>query len=314
MAFFTDAEVTLGSKLLEIIYMLTGFVTIYTGIKNLRDPENPSRIGTAVFWTILGVIISFGRWIPTTVVGLLIIIMCIPAVLKKVKMGNVQKMTVEETKANFEKIGMKVFIPAFVIGAGALVFAVFTDLGALVGVGFGVLTSAILLIVLLPSNKPAVIINDAERMISTVGPLSMLSMLLACLGSVFTAAGVGETIAKLVSGVIPKGNITVGIIIYALGMMLFTIIMGNAFAAITVMTVGIGAPFVLSYGADPVLIGMLALTCGYCGTLLTPMAANFNMVPVALLDMKRRFTVIRNQFVIALIMITFQIIYMIIFH
>ncbi len=314
MAFFTDAEVTLGSKLLEIIYMLTGFVTIYTGIKNLRDPENPSRIGTAVFWTILGVIISFGRWIPTTVVGLLIIIMCIPAVLKKVKMGNVQKMTVEETKANFEKIGMKVFIPAFVIGAGALVFAVFTDLGALVGVGFGVLTSAILLMVLLPSNKPAVIINDAERMISTVGPLSMLSMLLACLGSVFTAAGVGETIAKLVSGVIPKGNITVGIIIYALGMMLFTIIMGNAFAAITVMTVGIGAPFVLSYGADPVLIGMLALTCGYCGTLLTPMAANFNMVPVALLDMKRRFTVIRNQFVIALIMITFQIIYMIIFH
>ncbi len=314
MAFFTDAEVTLGSKLLEIIYMLTGFVTIYTGIKNLRDPENPSRIGTAVFWTILGVIISFGRWIPATVVGLLIIIMCIPAVLKKVKMGNVQKMTVEETKANFEKIGMKVFIPAFVIGAGALVFAVFTDLGALVGVGFGVLTSAILLMVLLPSNKPAVIINDAERMISTVGPLSMLSMLLACLGSVFTAAGVGETIAKLVSGVIPKGNITVGIIIYALGMMLSTIIMGNAFAAITVMTVGIGAPFVLSYGADPVLIGMLALTCGYCGTLLTPMAANFNMVPVALLDMKRRFTVIRNQFVIALIMITFQIIYMIIFH
>lgn len=303
MAFFTDAEVTLGSKLLEIIYMLTGFVTIYTGIKNLRDPENPSRIGTAVFWTILGVIISFGRWIPATVVGLLIIIMCIPAVLKKVKMGNVQKMTVEETKANFEKIGMKVFIPAFVIGAGALVFAVFTDLGALVGVGFGVLSSAILLMVLLPSNKPAVIINDAERMISTVGPLSMLSMLLACLGSVFTAAGVGETIAKLVSGVIPKGNITVGIIIYALGMMLFTIIMGNAFAAITVMTVGIGAPFVLSYGADPVLIGMLALTCGYCGTLLTPMAANFNMVPVALLDMKKRFTVIRNQFVIALIMI-----------
>ena len=223
-------------------------------------------------------------------------------------------MTTEETAANFDKIGMKVFIPAFVIGAGALVFAVFTDLGALVGVGFGVFASAILLMILLPSNKPKVIINDAERMISTVGPLSMLSMLLACLGSVFTAAGVGETIAKIVGGIIPKGNITVGIIIYALGMMLFTIIMGNAFAAITVMTVGIGAPFVLSYGADPVLIGMLALTCGYFGTLLTPMAANFNMVPVALLDMKKRFTVIRNQFVIALIMITFQIIYMIMFH
>ena len=41
--------------------------------------------------------------------------------------------------------------------------------------------------------------------------------------------------------------------------------MGNAFAAITVMTVGIGAPFVLAYGADPAAIGILALTCGYCG-------------------------------------------------
>ena len=33
------------------------------------------------------------------------------------------------------------------------------------------------------------------------------------------------------------------------GMAVFTMIMGNAFAAITVMTVGIGAPFVLSLGA-----------------------------------------------------------------
>ena len=89
MAFFTDAEVTLGNKILEIIYIITGFVTIYTGIKNLRDNENPSRIGTAVFWIILGAIISFGRWIPATGVGLLIVIMCVPAVLKKVKMGNV---------------------------------------------------------------------------------------------------------------------------------------------------------------------------------------------------------------------------------
>ena len=63
--------------------------------------------------------------------------------------------------------------------------------------------------------------------------------------------------------------------------------MGNAFAAITVMAVGIGAPFVLAYGADPAAIGILALTCGYCGTLCTPMAANFNIVPVAMLDMKR---------------------------
>ena len=95
-------------------------------------------------------------------------------------------------------------------------------------------------------------------------------------------------------------------------MVLFTMIMGNAFAAITVMTVGIGAPFVLAYGANPVVIGMIALTCGYCGTLLTPMAANFNILPVAILNMKDRWGVIKNQVLVALIMLVFQICYMIV--
>lgn len=96
-------------------------------------------------------------------------------------------------------------------------------------------------------------------------------------------------------------------------MVLFTMIMGNAFAAITVMTVGIGGPFILAYGANPVVIGMIALTCGYCGTLLTPMAANFNIVPVAILDMKDRMGVIKNQIIIAGIMLVVQICYMIAF-
>ena len=94
-------------------------------------------------------------------------------------------------------------------------------------------------------------------------------------------SGVGDVVAGIVGKIIPEGNVNVGIAVFAIGMALFTMVMGNAFAAITVMTVGIGAPFVLAYGADPTLIGMLALTCGYCGTLCTPMAANFNVVPVA---------------------------------
>ena len=95
-------------------------------------------------------------------------------------------------------------------------------------------------------------------------------------------------------------------------MVLFTMIMGNAFAAITVMTVGIGAPFVLAYGANPVVIGMIALTCCYCGTLMTPMAANFNILPVAILNMKDRWGVIKKQVLVAIIMLVFQICYMIV--
>lgn len=94
-------------------------------------------------------------------------------------------------------------------------------------------------------------------------------------------------------------------------MAVFTIIMGNAFVAITVMTVGIGAPFVLQYGADPVVIGSLALTCGYCGTLCTPMAVNFNMGPVAILEMKDKNGVIKKQVLVAVIMLVVQIVMMI---
>lgn len=99
---------------------------------------------------------------------------------------------------------------------------------------------------------------------------------------------VSAVATALVGGIIPKGNVTIGIIVFGVGMMLFTMIMGNAFAAITVMTVGIGAP-----------------SC-------SPMAANFNIVPVAMLDMKDRMGVIKKQVLPAMVMIVVQIVYMLI--
>lgn len=313
MSFFTSSEVLLGEKLLEIIYMIMGLISIYTGIKNARDKENPTPIGTAVFWCSLGLVLTFGRWIPPMINGVLVIIMTLPAILKKVSKGKDTTPSVEFTRKMADKVGMKIFIPALSMGICAILFALFTTLGALVGVGVGVGVSIIILMLFSNENKPHVFLDDAERMLSTVGPLSMLPMLLASLGAIFTAAGVGEVISSMVATVIPKGNVNVGIIVFAIGMMLFTMIMGNAFAAITVMTVGIGGPFVLAYGADPVLIGMVALTCGYCGTLCTPMAANFNIVPVAMLEMKDRFGVIKNQALLAVVFLVFQIGYMILF-
>lgn len=314
MGFFTSADFTLGQKLLEIIYIVIGLISIYAGVKNATDKENPSRIGTGVFWCTLGIVIAFGRWIPPIVNGVLIIIMTLPAIFKKVKIGKTDPPTQEYTKAASEKIGMKIFIPALSIGICAILFALFLpSLGALVGVGAGIIVSIIILMIYSQDNKPKVFLQDSERLLSTVGPLSMLPMLLASLGAIFTAGGVGDVIAGIVGRVIPEGNVTVGIIVFAIGMALFTMIMGNAFAAITVMTVGIGAPFVLAYGASPVVIGMIALTCGYCGTLCTPMAANFNIVPVAMLDMKDRMGVIKNQAILAVIFLVFQIGYMLIF-
>ena len=298
---------------LNVVWVIIGLITIYAGIKNLLDKENPSRVGTAVFWCSFGIVCGFGSWLPAKVSGVLVLIMCLPPIFKKVKIGKTDNPTKEHTEQQFKKIGMKIFVPAFSVAVCSLFFALFSNMSSMVAITVGVIVAMILLMAFdAKQNKPAVFLNDSERFLGITGPLSMLPQLLGCLGGVFTAAGVGDVIAQLVEKIVPKGNVNIGIIVYAIGMVLFTMIMGNAFAAITVMTVGIGAPFVLAYGANPVVIGMLALTCGYCGTLLTPMAANFNVLPVAILNMKDRWGAIKNQVLVAIFMLVFQICYMIV--
>lgn len=298
---------------LNVVWVIIGLITIYAGIKNLLDKENPSRVGTAVFWCSFGIVCGFGSWLPAKVSGALVLIMCLPPIFKKVKIGKTDNPTKEHTEQQFKKIGMKIFVPAFSVAICSLFFALFSNMSSMVAITVGVIVAMILLMAFdAKQNKPAVFLNDSERFLGITGPLSMLPQLLGCLGGVFTAAGVGDVIAQLVEKIVPKGNVNIGIIVYAIGMVLFTMIMGNAFAAITVMTVGIGAPFVLAYGANPVVIGMLALTCGYCGTLLTPMAANFNILPVAILNMKDRWGAIKNQVLVAIFMLVFQICYMIV--
>ncbi len=312
LAFFMDPSLDIWTKLLEVVYIIIGLITIYAGIKNLLDKENPARIGTAVFWCSFGVVCALGKWLPSKVSGLLVIIMIIPAILKRVKPGKINAPKKEYTEKQFEKIGYKLFIPALCMGFMSIIFALL-NISSLVGITVGVFVSMFLLFLYSKDNKPKVFLDDSERFLSAMGPLCMLPQLLGALGGIFTQAGVGDVIAGLVQKIVPEGNVNIGIIVFAIGMALFTMIMGNAFAAITVMTVGIGAPCVLAYGADPVVIGMIALTCGFCGTLLTPMAANFNIVPVVILDMKKRFGVIKNQVFIAIAMLIIQIIYMILF-
>lgn len=310
---FLQVPAMFNTVMLDVVWIIVGLIAFYAGIKNLLDKENPSRIGTAIFWCAFGIVTAFGSWLPSKVSGALVIVMCLPAIFKRVKVGKVNAPTKEYTKAQFSKIGMKIFVPALTVAVMSLFFALFSNVSSMVGITIGVAISMILLMVYSRDNKPKVFLDDSERFLSLMGPLCMLPQLLGCLGGVFTAAGVGDVVAGLVSNVVPEGNVNLGIVVYAIGMMLFTMIMGNAYAAITVMTVGIGGPFVLAYGANPALIGILALTCGFCGTLCTPMAANFNIVPVAILDMKDRWGVIKNQVLVAIIMIVVQIVYMIAF-
>jgi uncharacterized membrane protein len=81
-------------------------------------------------------------------------------------------------------------------------------------------------------------IVQARRLVDAIGWAAVLPQLLATLGALFAAAGVGDVISHGVTAVLPPDNRFWVVVAYAVGMALFTMIMGNAFAAFPVMTLG----------------------------------------------------------------------------
>jgi len=168
------------------------------------------------------------------------------------------------------------------------------------------------------TRQPAIqVASEGRRLLDTIGWAALLPLVLATLGGVFAASGIGEAIASLVSAVIPSDNRLACVLAYGLGMVLFTVIMGNAFAAFPVMTAGIGLPLLIQqHGADPAILGALGMLTGYCGTLMTPMAANFNLVPAALLELDDPNAVIRAQLptAIPLLLVNLVLMYWLVFR
>ena len=132
--------------------------------------------------------------------------------------------------------------------------------------------------------------------------------MLAALGVLFAAAGVGDAIGALTRMIIPEGDVFLTIAVFGVGMAIFTMVMGNAFAAFPVMAAAIGVPLLIQgYGGNPAVVGAVGMLAGFCGTLMTPMAANFNLVPAALLELKDQYGVIRAQVATALPLLLFNI-------
>lgn len=297
--------------LLEGLYILSGVVSLLTAISAWNDPEHPTRLGTTVFWGLLGIIFILGRWLSSALVGAMLVVMGLLTAFRQVKFGSLVGATDEFRERQAKRLGNLLFLPALSIAVFAFGIAQFTNLGGLVGLGIGAVVATILALALTKA-KVTVAAEDGSRLLQQIGAVSILPQLLTALGALFSAAGVGDVIAQGISRVIPAESILFGVSAYAVGMALFTFIMGNAFAAFAVITAGIGVPFVLEHGANPAVIGALALTAGYCGTLMTPMAANFNIVPAAVLEMKDKNEVIRTQLPIALLLLVIHIILMLV--
>ena len=299
----------LSNILLEIFYIMIGLYMATTMVFTLKDKNHKTRIGTALFWGIVSAIFIFGKLLPPAVVGTLIIVIAILSALKQINIGTLKQLDTTFAQLKADKLGLKIFIPSLAIAFVAMAIAQFTKLSGTVAIGIAAVV-ALLLTFAFTKAKPIEYIEDTNRMFQSVGVFAILPQLLASLGALFTAAGVGDVISNIISGVIPDGNRLAGVIAYCVGMALFTAIMGNGFAAFSVITVGIGVPFVFAQGGDPIVCSALALTSGFCGTLLTPMAANFNMLPAVLLEMKDKNLVIKAQAPFAIALLTIHILLM----
>ena len=295
--------------ILEFMYIVCGIFLIITGIYILFDKDNKKRFTSSLFWIIFGVIFIFGSYLDYAFVGALLFLMGILTMSKSVIASKMEDSTLEYKIQKSKTIGNKIFIPAISLGMIAFLVAQFTNLGALIALGISSLVS-LALCLYYTKEDPRYISYDSARILQQMGAVVILPQLLGALGSLFTKAGVGTLISSSISTIVPDNAPLIGVIIYCISMALFTIIMGNAFAAFSIITIGIGIPFVINLGGDPVIVGALGLTAGYCGTLMTPMAANFNIVPAMILEMKNKNGVILAQLPLAIALLITHIILM----
>ena len=310
---------TFAQKLGEVFYCLIGIVFILVGVKALKDDGCSKKVTTAAFWFLLAFTFICGPYVPKWLVGAAIVIMaCLTATNSVVQTKN-DVPNPKEVRANADKFGYAIFIPALCI---ALVAVVGATLGAKVpalswltannAIGLSGVV-ALCAAILLTNCNPKYAVVDGTRLMDNVSTTGILPQLLSALGTLFTAAGVGDAVAHYVSMVVPENSILIACFIYCLGMALFTMVMGNGFAAFSVIMVGIGVPFLISKGGNPIVVGALGLTAAYCGTLCTPMAANFNIVPAALLETKNKYSVIKSQVPFAICMLLVHVVLLYVF-
>jgi uncharacterized membrane protein len=314
---------------MEHLYMLVGAVFAGWALLSLFDRSNRKRIGNALFWGLMAASLLGGSHFTDFGNGLIVLGMVGLAGFGFVGKGHPKTTGDVERQAFAELRGNRLFLPALIIPFVALAGTLLYNHTALGQLGwfeakretyvFLVLGVLLALLVIAAWLRPPAIapLEEGRRLIDAIGWAAVLPQLLAALGVVFAAAGVGGIVGEATQAAIPDGNVFLTVVVYGLGMALFTMIMGNAFAAFPVMATAIGVPLLIqTYGGNPAVVGAIGMLAGFCGTLMTPMAANFNIVPAALLELKDRNGVIRAQVgtAIPLLLVNIVLIYVLAFR
>jgi len=275
--------------------------------RSLGDRANRRRIGNAAFWGLLALSFLFGSELGDVANGVLVLaLMALGS--SAMGLGSPQTTSVAEREASARAKGNAIFTPALLIPAiaiaGTLTLGKLRFQGVpladpkqvtLIALALGIVIA--LVVALLRFRPPALApIEEGRRLCDAIGWAIILPQLLASLGAVFAISGVGAAVGRIATTWLPLGHPFAAVVAYCIGMALFTMVMGNAFAAFPVMTAAIGVPLIVHrFGGDPAIMGAVGMLSGFCGTLATPMAANYNIVPAALLELPDRNGVIRVQ-------------------
>ena len=298
----------------EWFYWLVGLLFLAVAVLTVRDHSNPKRFGSAAFWGLLGGSFLYGTYVvnktaPAWILGVAVLAMAALVGTRQLARGTASGPTPEEQTRGADRFGSWLFLPALVIPAVAVLFAVVLakvkvggepllepGFETLIGLGVAAIAAVIVGYAMLRPSSPAVPLHEGRRLLEAIGWAAVLPQMLAVLGNLFTEAGVGTEVGRIAKDILPAGSLAGAVIGYCLGMALFTVIMGNAFAAFPIMTAAIGWPvLVQGFHGNPAAVFAIGMLAGFCGTLCTPMAANFNLVPAALLEMKDRYGPIKAQ-------------------
>jgi uncharacterized membrane protein len=312
---------------IEQAYWLIALFLAGAAILNLRD----RRWSHAAFWGVLTVLIAGGKFVlaaaaghhelPAQMAGVGVIVLAILS--PRMKRGHLHERDIAEREADASRLRHKLFGPASLIPLVTLLVALFGgymtfdgwhvfDARQMTLTGLALACVIALIAALRVTRaKPASGLVEGRRLLDTLGWAALLPLTLAALGGVFAATGVGTAVADLVRMLVPVNSALACVVAFGLGMVLFTVIMGNAFAAFPVLMAGVGIPLLIQqHGANPAILGAMGMVTGYCGTLFTPMAANFNIVPVALLELPNQNDVIRAQWKTGACLLTINLLLM----
>ena len=293
---------------IQYLFWLAGAILALTSVMTLADRHHPKRWTSGLFWGLFSLVFLIGDRLPPAWVGAGVLLMAVLAGCGAVGSGHHVTRPERETRASAGRLGNRLFIPALaipvvtVIGSVLLKDVQIAGLPLLdpknvtfVSLGLGALV-ALALACWLTRDTPIQAMRESRRLTDALGWSLVLPQALAMLGLVFTDAGVGKAVAHLATAYVALDLRLVAVVVYVVGMAAFTVIMGNGFAAFPVMTGGIGVPVLVGvYHADPAVMAAIGMFSGYCGTLMTPMAANFNIVPAALLELDDKNAVIKAQ-------------------